>query len=69
MCTLVRRYTNPEHLHFLYYSRKFNKLVRFYMKKCDYADDAVSEARKAFSYLYLFDYIQEELDKNFKRLV
>lgn len=69
MRTFIRRYTSPKYLHSLYYQHKFNKLVRFYMRRCNYVDDAVSEARKAFSWLYLFDYTQEELDANFKRLV
>lgn len=67
MCTLVKRYTNPEYLHFLYYKHKFNKLLRFYMKRCNCVSDAVCEAEKAFSWLYLFEYTKEDIDKNFKR--
>ncbi len=70
MCTLVRRYTNPEYLHFLYYQHKFNKLLRFYMKRCDHASEAIYEAANAFSWIYLFDFTKgEELDEDFKSLL
>ena len=65
----MKRYTNPEYLHLLYYQQKFNKLLRFYMKKNDYANNAVHEAEKAFSWLYLFDYTQEGIDEHFKRFI
>lgn len=67
--TLVRRYTNPEYLHFLYYRHKFNKLLRFYMKRCDCARDAAREAIDAFSWLYPFDYTDKGFDENFKKLI
>ncbi len=67
--TLVWRYTNPEYLHFLYYKHKFNKLVLFYMKRCNCANNAIYEAEKAFSRLYLFDYTRDGLDENFKCLL
>ncbi len=70
MRTLVWRYTNPRHLHFLYYQHKFNKLVRFYMKKCNHANDAAYEAAQAFSWIYLFDFVKgEEVDDDFKNLL
>lgn len=68
MCTLVRWYTNPGYLHFLYYQHKFNKLLRFYMKKCNHADEAVCEARRAFACLYLFEFA-DEIDEEFKDLL
>lgn len=69
MRTLIRRYTNPKSLHFRYYQHKFNKLLRFYMKKSDHADDAVRDALNAFSWLYLFDFKGEDIDEDFKNLL
>ena len=68
MRTLIRRYTSPKFLHFLYYQHKFNKLFRFYMKRCDRADDALLEAREAFRCLYCFDFTKE-IDEMFKYLL
>lgn len=70
MRTLIRWYTNPEYLHFLYYRHKFNKLLRFYMKRCDHANDAAYEAAQAFSWIYLFDFVKsEEIEEEFKKLL
>ena len=66
--TLIRWYTNPEYLHFLYYKHKFNKLLRFYMKRCDHVSDAVHEAREAFSCLYLFEFT-DGIEREFKDLL
>ncbi len=66
--TLIRWYTSPRFLHFLYYQHKFNKLFRFYMKRCNYADDALREAREAFRCLYCFDFT-EGVGEEFKRLL
>lgn len=68
MCTLVRWYTKPEYLHFLYYKHKFNKLLRFYMKRYDRVSDAVYEAGEAFSSLYFFKF-PEGIEEEFKDLI
>lgn len=68
MRTLVRWYTKPEYLHFLYYQHKFNKLLRFYMKRCDHANDALYEARHAFEFIYFFEF-PDGIKKEFNDLL
>lgn len=65
-CTLVKRYTSPRYLHYMYYTRSYRKLFRFYMKKHN-ADIAASEAMNAFYYLHSFSY--EELNDQFEDLI
>ena len=66
--TLVRRYTNPEYLHFLYYRHKFNKLLRFYMKRCNSANNALENTRQTFRILYFFEF-PNGLEEEFKDLI
>lgn len=67
--TLIKRHTNIRWLFYMYYWYKFNKLYRFYMKKCNNAPDASSNAGSAFNRLYGFDYFSnKEYSERFKDL-
>lgn len=65
----IKCHTDIRWLFYMYYLRKFKKLYRFYMEKCNNAPDALSNAISAFKRLYGFDYFSnKEFKERFKEL-